>query len=180
MANIKSIITTVSIMALILLNSAHAEQKSPRVRLNMNTDWAFYRGDIKGGERPELDAENWMPATLPHIMQLEKKHCGGNSIYDGVGWYRRYFKLPERYRNKRIAVSFEGVMNACELFVNGKKVTEQKEAMWVLLPIFPITFVGMGIICWLCECRQSMIRLHLPAVRRTDWISTTIVASTGM
>ncbi len=126
MANIKSIITTVSIMALILLNSAHAEQKSPRIRLNMNTDWAFYRGDIKGGERPELDAENWMPATLPHIMQLEKKHCGGNSIYDGVGWYRRYFKLPERYRNKRIAVSFEGVMTACELFVNGKKVTEHK------------------------------------------------------
>ena len=126
MANIKSIITTVSIMALILLNSAHAEQKSPRVRLNMNTDWAFYRGDIKGGERPEVDADNWMPATLPHIMQLEKKHCGGNSIYDGVGWYRRYFKLPERYRNKRIAVSFEGVMNACELFVNGKKVTEHK------------------------------------------------------
>ena len=122
----KTIITTVLLMALFLSNSVHAEQKSPRIRLNMNADWAFFRGDIKGGEHPELDVTDWMPATLPHIMQLEKKHCGGNSIYDGVGWYRRYFKLSERYRNKRIVVSFEGVMNACELFVNGKKVKEHK------------------------------------------------------
>ena len=122
----KSIIHAVFIMLLILQNSAYGRQKSPRIQLNMNTDWAFYRGDIEGGELPELDVTDWIPATLPHIMQLEKKHCGGNSIYDGVGWYRRYFHLPEKYRGKRIAVSFEGVMNACELYVNGKKVTEHR------------------------------------------------------
>lgn len=108
------------------LNWACSKNESPRISLNMNTDWAFYRGDVPGGENPADSDSAWIPVALPHVMQLEKKHCGGNVIYDGVGWYRRYFKLPEAYKDKRIAVSFEGVMNACDLFVNGKKVTEHK------------------------------------------------------
>lgn len=97
---------------------------SGRETLNMNTDWAFYRGDIKDGCATELADSNWIPVVLPHIMQLEKKHCGGNSIYDGVGWYRRYFKLPRKYADKRVVVSFEGVMTNCEVYLNGKKITE--------------------------------------------------------
>ena len=68
-------------------------------------------------------SRHWIPVVIPHIMQLEKKHCGGNTIYDGIGWYRRYFKLPANAKDKRIALSFEGVMTNCEIFVNGQKVT---------------------------------------------------------
>lgn len=83
----------------------------------------FFRGDIENGQSLSLNDSDWIPAIVPHIMQLEKKHCGGDMIYDGVGWYRRYFKLPEKYENKRIALSFEGVMNCCDVFINGNKVT---------------------------------------------------------
>ena len=62
---------------------------SPREVLRMNNDWAFYRGEVKEGARADLDDSSWMTVVLPHIMQLEKKHCGGNAIYDGIGWYRR-------------------------------------------------------------------------------------------
>lgn len=86
---------------------------------DMNQDWAFFRGDVPGGERPSLDVSSWMPVALPHIMQLERKHCGGGVIYDGVGWYRRCFTVPESYRDKRVTVSFEGVMNACTVYLNG-------------------------------------------------------------
>lgn len=116
-----------SIWLLLLLISSACTKKEPvRITLDMNTNWAFYRGDAEQGETVGLDDSRWMPATLPHIMQLEKKHCGGDMIYDGIGWYRRYFKLPEAYKDKRIAVFFEGVMTGCDLFVNGKKVTEHK------------------------------------------------------
>lgn len=98
-------------------------QDTPRVEFNMNTDWAFYRGDLLNGEDPSVPDSNWMPATIPHIMQLEKKHCGGDGIYDGIGWYRRYFRLPEGSEGKRIVVSFEGVMNACDVYINGEKVS---------------------------------------------------------
>lgn len=97
---------------------------SGREVLDMNTDWAFYRGDVVEGSRTDLDDSGWIPVALPHIMQLEMKHCGGNSIYDGIGWYRRYFKLPAKYKDKRIVVSFEGVMTNCDVYLNDQKVTE--------------------------------------------------------
>ena len=97
---------------------------SGREVLDMNTDWVFYRGDVVEGSRTDLDDSGWIPVALPHIMQLEMKHCGGNSIYDGVGWYRRYFKLPAKYKDKRVVVSFEGVMTNCDVYLNGQKVTE--------------------------------------------------------
>ena len=123
----KTFIGKLLLLILVLgLSVSCARKGSPRISLNMNTDWAFYRGDVAGGELLSVADTAWMPVVLPHIMQLEKKHCGGNAIYDGVGWYRRYFKLPDSYRDKRIAVSFEGVMNACELYVNGRKVKEHK------------------------------------------------------
>lgn len=98
------------------------QSTSVRTNLNMNTDWAFYRGDIPDGEKMDLNDADWIASTLPHIMQLEKKHCGGDIIYDGIGWYRRYFKLPAQYKNKRVVVSFEGVMTSCEVFLNEKKI----------------------------------------------------------
>ena len=106
MNNYTTTICKAFLLALLIgLNNACTKETSPRISLNMNTDWAFYRGDILGGEKLEVSDAGWMPAIVPHIMQLEKKHCGGNSIYDGVGWYRRYFKLPDTYKNKRVAVS---------------------------------------------------------------------------
>ena len=99
---------------------------SGREVLNMNTDWAFFRGDIPDGQAAELEDSHWIPVSVPHIMQLETKHCGGNSIYDGVGWYRRYFKLPEQYKDKRVVISFEGVMTNCDVYLNGQKVNEHQ------------------------------------------------------
>ena len=101
--------------------NTHSQES--RVTLNLNTDWAFHRGDLPGAERVTIDDSRWIATALPHVMQLEKKHCGGNSIYDGIGWYRRYFTLSPQYRGKRITLSFEGVMNACDVFINGKKVS---------------------------------------------------------
>lgn len=100
----------------------NAGKKDGRTIYNMNTGWAFYRGDFSHGERPDIDDSRWMPATIPHTMQLEKKHCGGGSIYEGIGWYRRYFRLPEGCENKKIKVTFEGVMTSCEVYCNGEEV----------------------------------------------------------
>lgn len=107
-----------------LLSGYGCSTSSPgRQVLDMNTGWAFYRGEVEEGYKTDLDDSGWIPAVIPHIMQLETKHCGGNSIYDGIGWYRRYFRLPGEYKDKRIVVSFEGVMTNCDVYLNGKKIT---------------------------------------------------------
>lgn len=105
------------------LLAANCYAKESRTTYQLNTDWAFFRGDVPHGEATDFNDRHWIPVVIPHIMQLEKKHCGGNTIYDGIGWYRRYFKLPANAKDKRIALSFEGVMTNCEIFVNGQKVT---------------------------------------------------------
>ena len=102
--------------------SARSLSQSGRMVWDMNTDWAFYRGDVSGGESDTVDVSTWMPIAIPHVMRLEPKHCGGNGIYQGVGWYRRYFKLDSSLKGRRITVHFEGVMTNCEVYLNGHKL----------------------------------------------------------
>ena len=111
------------IVSLALVCCLSAMAWAERTVLQMNNDWAFHRGETAGAQAPSIDDSHWMTATLPHVMQLEKKHCGGNSIYDGAGWYRRYFNLPGKYAGKRVVVEFEGVMKNCEVYLNGHLLT---------------------------------------------------------
>lgn len=86
--------------------------------LDMNTGWAFLRGDTADGWRSDLDIALWMPVAIPHVMQLEKRHCSDDVIYEGIGWYHRDFRVPYSYKGKRIVISFEGVMTNCQVWVN--------------------------------------------------------------
>lgn len=113
------------IICILLLPAAEINsQPTSRLVLNMNTDWAFYRGDVKNGEALLLDDSRWIPSTIPHTMQLEKKHCGGDIIYDGIGWYRRYFSVDESYKGKKVFVSFEGIMTSCRVYLNEQEVAQ--------------------------------------------------------
>ena len=155
----KLIIPFLLLVCLFLLQSCSTPTSSSgREVLDMNTDWAFYRGDVAEGSRTGLDDSGWMPVALPHIMQLETKHCGGNSIYDGVGWYRRYFKLPVKYKDKRIVVSFEGVMTNCDVYLNGQKVTDHHGGYMGLSQTLQTASIGTAIMSWLSVCLQSMTR----------------------
>ena len=95
---------------------------SGREILNFNTDWAFHRGDHPEGASLLISDADWIPAVIPHVMQLEKKHCGGDIIYDGVGWYRRSFTVAPETEGKRVAIHFEGVMTNCSVFLNGDSI----------------------------------------------------------
>lgn len=90
--------------------------------LNFNSNWAFYRGDIKNAEAANFNDKDWNAITIPHTMRLEKKHCGGGDNYQGIGWYRRYFKIPKAYKNKKIEVFFDGVQTNCDVFLNDEKL----------------------------------------------------------
>ena len=74
----------------------------------MNTGWAFYPGDVDRAMTVDYDDSQWEAVSIPHIMRVERKHNGG-AVFQGTGWYRRYFRLSDSYRNKRITLQFEGV-----------------------------------------------------------------------
>lgn len=100
------------------------KDKSPRKILNFNTNWAFRSGDIPEAYAVKFNDSEWQKISVPHVMRIEEKHDGGGIVYQGVGWYRRYFKLPNVYKNKRITIHFEGVQMNCEIFLNGKNIKE--------------------------------------------------------
>lgn len=97
---------------------------SPRLSLNFNTNWAFFRGDAPGAEAIKYNDENWTAVSIPHTMRLEPKHNGGNNNYTGIGWYRRYFKIDKASLGKRITLNFDGVQKNCAVFLNGEKLKE--------------------------------------------------------
>ncbi len=94
-----------------------------RTILNFNTNWVFQRGEVNGGEKIIYNDKDWAGISIPHVMRIEKKHNGGNTVYQGVGWYRRYFRLPSSFREKRITLCFDGVQTTAEVYLNGQKIT---------------------------------------------------------
>lgn len=98
---------------------------SPRTILNFNDNWGYYRKDLEGAQAIDFDDSDFAPVSIPHTMRLEKNPAGDvKDVFQGVGWYRRYFTLDEKYKGKQIRIDFESVMMDCDVYLNGEKLGE--------------------------------------------------------
>lgn len=104
-------------------NKTTKSETNPRKILNFNSNWAFYRGDIQDAKKISFQDKNWLGISIPHTMRLETKHCGGGNIFQGIGWYRKYFKIDQSASGKRITINFDGVQKNCDVYLNGEKIT---------------------------------------------------------
>jgi beta-galactosidase len=90
-----------------------------------------YRGsrgeNARGPARRDFYDFNWRRINLPHDFVNEngpqpssflpgEKHC--YPLDRGTAWYRRYFRVDEADRGKRITLLFDGVGLRCEVYVN--------------------------------------------------------------
>ena len=103
--------------------------ESPRTRLNFNLSWRFVREDVAGAEVPTFDDSQWTIISTPHsfndVDSFRKiiSHSGGDlGTYKGLSWYRKHFKLPVGFSERKIFIEFEGVRQAGDIFLNGKQV----------------------------------------------------------
>ncbi|MBP3940644.1 MAG: hypothetical protein J6D00_04055 [Christensenellaceae bacterium] len=119
-----------------------------REKLLMNRDWRFYFGEpeykqplktsfdqtyrgsrgenARGPARRDFYDNDWRVVNLPHDFVNE--NGPSQDLYDtekhkypqnrGAGWYRKYFKLDEADKGKRITLLFDGVSTRCEVYVN--------------------------------------------------------------
>lgn len=91
--------------------------------LNFNDNWGFCLGDIEGAEAVGFNDGSFAPVSIPHTMRLEKNPAGDvNDVFQGIGWYRRYFTLDSSFEGKQIKIDFEGVQIDCDVFLNGEKL----------------------------------------------------------
>ncbi|MBP3941354.1 MAG: DUF4982 domain-containing protein [Christensenellaceae bacterium] len=129
-----------------------------REKLLMNRDWLFYYGEpafkdrkntsqdqvyrgsrgqnARGPARRDFLDYDWRTVQLPHDFVYEhgqtrdnpcSKH--GNFPADrGSAWYRKYFKLDEADKGKRITLVFDGVSTRCEVYVNSMLLAANRTA----------------------------------------------------
>jgi beta-galactosidase len=101
---------------------------SPRVTFNMNPGWKFIRQDVRGAEAPDFDDSAWATVSTPHTYNDVDSFdelasgTGERSLYQGKAWYRKHFKLPGELGDRKVFLEFEGMRQAGEIFLNGKRV----------------------------------------------------------
>jgi beta-galactosidase len=112
-------------------SSAHAGVTTapPRVRESFDFDWKFSRGDFPSAHVPDFSDSGWQAVSLPHDWSIEgpfrendtSSDCGGY-LPTGIGWYRKRFRVPESYRDKKLTIEFDGVYQNSEVWVNGRSL----------------------------------------------------------
>jgi beta-galactosidase len=102
---------------------------SPRAKLNFDRNWKFVREDAPGAEAPGFDDSAWTTISTPHsfndvdsFRQIISHSGGDRGTYKGLVWYRKHFKLPNRFAGRKIFLEFEGMRQAGDIFLNGKAV----------------------------------------------------------
>lgn len=115
-----------------------------RQRLLLDAGWRFHKGDIpdsgghgylytymhtktergRGPASIDYDDSGWDIVDLPHDYVVEGRPAPeANPVHGSLprenAWYRRFFRLEEEDRKKRIHIEFEGICTQSRIWVNG-------------------------------------------------------------
>ena len=110
-------------IAFSLINDVFGQPSGREVQ-NFNFDWKFYKGDIANGQAPDLNDSGWRTLDLPHDWSIEgifnKAFASSTGFLPaGTGWYRKSFQIPADEKNRKVFISFDGIYNNSEVWING-------------------------------------------------------------
>jgi beta-galactosidase len=108
-------------------DASPASLPGPR-RISFNDDWRFFRGEAPGAEQPGFDDRPWKALRLPHDWAIDgpfdsalNPHTGGLPI-DGIGWYRKSFKVGPGEAQRYYSIEFDGAMANSQVWLNGHEL----------------------------------------------------------
>ena len=106
------------------INNRISGQPAGREIQNFNFGWKFIKSDIPDGQKPDLNDEKWRSLDLPHDWSIEgpfsKDNASGTGyLPGGIGWYRKSFMIPETEKGREVLISFDGIYNNSEIWING-------------------------------------------------------------
>jgi beta-galactosidase len=124
----KVIILTIFSLGAERIHIAQAQAISNRLR-SFDAGWRFTRDSVVNAEQSSFDDSKWRILDLPHDWSIEgavspKNPTGGGGGYfpGGIGWYRKTFDIPNKWKGKKVSIYFEGVYMNSEVFINGKSL----------------------------------------------------------
>lgn len=100
-------------------------QQQLRMRENFDFDWKFSLSDDIEYANPDYADALWEDIQLPHdwnIKQMFDFKQGGSVAYlpDGIGWYRKTFRVPASSKGKKLLIHFDGIFMQSDVYVNGQ------------------------------------------------------------
>lgn len=99
-----------------------------RLTVNFDPDWKFTKADPQGAADPAFNDTNWDGISAPHTFNDTDTfddwslpgHRGEQNQWSGRTWYRKSFKLPNTFADKKVFIEFEGVRQVAEVYLNGR------------------------------------------------------------
>ncbi|HVG42506.1 MAG TPA: glycoside hydrolase family 2 TIM barrel-domain containing protein, partial [Chitinophagaceae bacterium] len=95
-------------------------------RTNFNKGWKFKLDSTGAYNDPTINDAGWRTLNLPHDWSIEgsfsKEHpatYNGGALPGGIAWYRKTFVLPESQKNNTVFITFDGVYQNSEVWING-------------------------------------------------------------
>lgn len=88
--------------------------------LSLNQDWRFGGKFSADALVPDFDDGAFSKVTVPHCVARLSWQGWQPADWQGVWIYRRHFSLPDEFKNRRVFLDFEGVMNTATPCLNGQ------------------------------------------------------------
>jgi beta-galactosidase len=112
--------------AVVSMLDAQTPNAPARIRDTFDFGWKFFKGDAAGAQAPAFADASWRSLDLPHdwsiegpFAQNEPSGGAGGNAPTGIGWYRKHFRVPPSYKDRKVTVEFDGVYQNSEVWVNG-------------------------------------------------------------
>lgn len=116
-------------LALFSLMACSQQDQKARIITNFNHNWRFFLGDDSAAKRTGYDDAQWRLLNLPHDWSIEGNFSEDNpgttaeaALPAGIGWYRKTFKLPAGYKNKKVYIYFGGIYRHSKVWINGQLI----------------------------------------------------------
>jgi beta-galactosidase len=99
---------------------------APRIEQNFGTHWLFVAHDLPNGESPDLKDEGFEHVSLPHANIITPAERFDPDLFRFVSWYRKHFRPEDSWKDKRVSLTFQGVMTVADIYLNGKHLATHK------------------------------------------------------
>ena len=119
----KKRLTLILFAVILCMNMNASIAKSEREKYNFNSNWKVLVGNPKNAEQENFQDDNWKKVTIPYAWNEDDAfRLAIHEIRTGIAWYRKQFTLPLDKKDKKIILEFEGLRQAGEVYINGKKM----------------------------------------------------------
>jgi len=104
----------------------------PNFKLSFDENWLFSKTKDVEAAKYQFQDESWRKINVPHDWSIEdtvsksnKSSFEGGYFITGTAWYRKHFKAPLSWKNKKVACRFDGIFMNVDVWINGTFVGHQ-------------------------------------------------------